>query len=170
MGHLRLPGGGEISGNAFQRGGKAGALGLAKALHHVIEQPFDRQLQLGDDAAALVGEMQDARAAIGGIGLAFDLAGLLEPVDNAGEGDRLDFEPLGIEGLVMVRVAREREQQARLRAGDTERSSNRRRSWRELSARRYPISILIAVLIYKQAYCFHARSGAAGQTALAIGA
>ncbi|MCX9146742.1 hypothetical protein OPU67_05250 [Erythrobacter sp. WG] len=59
--------------------------------------------------AALVGQVQDSRTAAGGVALPLDPAGVLQPIDDPGEGDRLDCEALGIEGLVLVRLPREAE-------------------------------------------------------------
>ncbi len=117
---MGLAGSDEIGGNAFEHRGKGRAFGGVEAFEHFLGQAFDTVAHAGNDAAALVGQVQDARAAIGGIGLPLDPAGILQPVDDAGEGDRLDLEPFGIEGLVLGRVALEREQKPRLRAGEPE--------------------------------------------------
>lgn len=115
---MELACGEEIGGDAFEHRGKGRAFARIEALEHILGQAFDIGAHPGDDPAALVGQVEDARAAIGRVGLTLDPAGVLQPVDDAGKGDRLDLQPLGVEGLILVGLAVERQQQPRLRAGE----------------------------------------------------
>ena len=118
--HLRLAGGDKIGRNAFERLGEQVALCLIEAVQHIFEQCLHIAAQPGDNATALVGEVEDARPAIGRVGLTLDPSGIFQPVDDTCEGDGLDLKPLGIEGLIFGRIAFKREQQPRLRSSQTE--------------------------------------------------
>ena len=64
--------------------------------------------------------MEAAGAPVVGIGRALDPAGFFHPVDDAGERDRLDLQPVGVEGLVVVGEFQQREQQPGLHCGEAE--------------------------------------------------
>ncbi len=122
MRSLRVAGRDQIGRNAFEHLRKQHPLASIEAVKHLFKQTLYSGAQPGDDATAFIRQMQDARAAIGRIGLALDPAGILQPVDDSGESDWFDLQPFGIEGLILVGIALKRKQQPRLRPCNLERA------------------------------------------------
>jgi hypothetical protein len=73
-----------------------------------------------EDRTRFRGQVQEARAAVGGIGAAFDPPGILHTVDLADQCHRPDFEQIGEAGLVDALIAREIAEGAALRPGQPE--------------------------------------------------
>ena len=65
--------------------------------------------------------MEPPRTAIVGVAAALDQAGLLQPVDDPAQGDRLDIEVIGELDLAQARRARDPRQRPPLRAGHAQR-------------------------------------------------
>ena len=68
----------------------------------------------------LLGEMQQPDAAVLGMGAPLDELRLFQPVEDARQGDRLDFEDLGQAALLDALVARQMRQHRALRAREPE--------------------------------------------------
>jgi len=76
--------------------------------------------QLLDEGLRICGDVKPPCPAVGRIGCPLDEPGLLEPVDDPRQGDRLDVEHVGQLDLSQPRQAGQLEQHLPLRARDTE--------------------------------------------------
>ena len=114
-----MPRPGEVLSDTFEQGCKYQPFRRIDPDQHIFKQGCDDGAQPFDNAPAFFGQMQDTRAPIRRIAAPFQPARLFQPVNNPGEGDRFDLQPLGMERLILARMAFQRQQQPRLRGSKT---------------------------------------------------
>ncbi len=86
---------GEIDADALDEAEQLVDLGGAQPFHRFGGERFGDGTHPAEQFARARRQVKLPRAAVGGIGAAFDQSGLGQPVDHARQGDRLDLDQLG---------------------------------------------------------------------------